>query len=200
MQYHQIAQIVAESYHYHAFNINECEGIIHYLDDVQIVAFRGTEIDAMFSGGGWIDVIRDMRILPWYDKDAGWVHSGFLKGARGVAEFLMDVLEPDKPVLVTGHSLGAALALMVAVKLEAAGVDVQEWVGFGSPKVQIGYKDYPFRQVSFKHKADIVPLMPRLPFYQRSGIHHQLGDGCGKPNWNDHAVELYVEVLKQQKI
>ncbi len=200
MQYHQIAQIVAESYHYHAFNINECEGLVRYLDDVQIIALRGTEVGALFSGAGWVDVIRDMRILPWYDRDAGWVHSGFLKGARGIAEFLMDVLELEKPVIVTGHSLGAALALIVAVKLQAKGVEIQKCVGFGGPKVQLTAKKYRFVHVNFRYRADVVPLMPRISIYRPSGYQYQLGDSTGEPNWDDHDISHYVKELARKNL
>lgn len=186
-----LANLAAEAYDYAMFNLHECEVIISTVENVQVIAFRGTEIGRLLSGSGWLDVIRDLHLLPWYDPDTGWVHAGFLKGGRRAAEFLSTELEASSPVICTGHSLGGALALTCAVKLMALGFHVLEWVGFGSPKVQLTEKKYPFRQTNYQHGSDLVPHLPDLPFYRHNcEIVHLCRDRT-RLNLGDHDVSYY---------
>lgn len=196
MNHHALAQLCAESYDHASFNIGECEAIIKYFADVQVVAFRGTETGAMFEGAGWLDVVRDLRVLPWRDDDAGWCHAGFLKGGRAAAEFLADKLDPDLPVICTGHSQGGALALICAVKLQAAGFTMSEWVGFGAPKVQFTRKRFTFTQTNYRHRSDIVPLLPRFTPYRHNypvvRLYPCFRWQKRQPNWADHGIQHYV--------
>jgi len=194
MTHKDLAKLARDSYDHKGFNIGECELIIQTYADVQIVAFRGTEAGSLFGGSGWIDVLRDMRLMPWYDKDAGWCHAGFLKGGRKTAKFLAGELDRNKPVILTGHSLGGALALMCAVKLHATGFLIEEWVGFASPKCQLTKKRYRFRQINYRHRGDIVPLMPGILFYRHNYPVIWLSPELGLiPTWRDHHIDYYVQ-------
>ena len=196
MNHLTLARICQESYHYVSFNLGECEAIIKYYDDCQVIAFRGTEAGALFEGAGWLDVVRDMRVIPWYDNETGWVHAGFLKGGRRAAEFLADKLDKDLPIYCTGHSLGGALALMCAVKLFWQGFNIEGWVGFGSPKTQLSTLEYGFTQWNYRHKADIVPLMPRFLGYRHNyPVVDLRPDPDRKANWDDHGIDLYIKAL-----
>lgn len=190
-----LAMICEESYQYATFIIGECEAVIKYYDDCQVVAFRGTETGSMFSGGGWLDVLRDLRLLPWFDRHAGWCHAGFLKGGRRAAEFLVNKLDKSKPVYFTGHSLGGALSLMCAVKLHAVGYTVR-WVGFGSPKCQFTKKLYPFPQTNYRFRSDIVPTMPRFTPYRHNCPVIRLNfNGLIEDTWRDHDLDFYIKEL-----
>lgn len=195
MNHGTLAAIAAEAYEHAAFSVHECEAIIKYVEVFQIIAFRGTEANALISDDGWLDVVRDARVLPWHDEDCGWVHYGFLKGGVLAAEFLADKLNRRLPIILTGHSLGGALALICAAKLERYGFSVREWVGFGSPKVQLTGKKYPFKQTNYRNGGDIVPLLPNLPFYRHNGDLVEVGRP-EIPNVHDHAVIHYVECVK----
>ncbi|MCA9716446.1 MAG: lipase family protein [Myxococcales bacterium] len=84
---------------------------------VTIVVFRGTE----FGGAGISDVLTDFAIDPIpYPKDAdSTVHRGFLRGLVAVWPTLLDALarHPQDRLYLTGHSLGGALAALMAVAL-----------------------------------------------------------------------------------
>jgi len=196
MDHANLATICQESYAYATFNLGECEAIIKYEDDCQVVAFRGTETGSLFAGRGWVDVLRDLRLLPWYDKDCGWCHAGFLKGGRTAAEFLSNKLDRNQPVILTGHSLGGALALICAAKLERRGFSVS-WVGFGSPKTQHSRKTLDFYQINYRHKADVVPLMARHTWYRHNYpvIRVNKPVEATKPTWDDHDIQFYIDAL-----
>ena len=191
-----LAQICAESYNHVTFNLGECEAIIKYFDDYSVVAFRGTECGSLFAGRGWVDVLRDLRLMPWYDKDCGWCHAGFLKGAKKSAEFLAGILDKSRPVIFTGHSLGGALGLLCAAKLQAAGYRVS-WVGFGSPKAQHSQKTFDFSQINYRYRADVVPTMPRYSFYRHNYevINLDRVNRDAKSTWDDHSIQFYIKAL-----
>jgi hypothetical protein len=191
MDHRDLAAIAATAYDHATFSIRECECLVKWVNGVQVVAFRGTEARSLITGAGWLDVVRDARLLPWYDADCGWVHAGFLKGGRLAAEFLAGILRKDWPIICTGHSLGGALGLICAAKLHAQGFDVVEWVGFGSPKAQLTGKRFRFLQTNYRHGADLVPLLPSLPGYRHNYKVVRLFPGVAPPNLHDHAVGYY---------
>lgn len=81
-----------------------------------VVVVRGTE----GPNTGWhiaADWVRNARGVPWYDSNLGWVHSGYLKGARGLFNICFeDVLAVHRqmPVGFAGHSKGGAEASILA--------------------------------------------------------------------------------------
>jgi len=196
MKHSTLAKACLDSYHHVTINLGECEAMLEYHDDYTLVAFRGTECGSLFAGRGWVDVLRDLRLMPWYDKDCGWCHAGFLKGAKRSAKFLDTVLNKERPVIFTGHSLGGALSLLCAAKMQAAGYGVS-WVGFGSPKAQHSKKTFGFSQVNYRYRADVVPLMPRFSVYRHNYqvVNLDRLKKEIKPTWDDHDIKLYMEAL-----
>lgn len=135
MNHLELLRLCETSYEVASIRINEVEALVQIKDGVQYVAFRGTEASKMFDGGGWRDVLRDFRTIPWHDKRVGWSHAGFLKGARNVVDdYLLFNLSQKMPVIVTGHSLGGGLAVNAAALLCSQGYTVQSVVTFGSPR------------------------------------------------------------------
>jgi triacylglycerol lipase len=92
-----------------------------------IVAFRGTRPDQ------WPDLLDDAR----FEQEAwtyGHVHAGFKDAFLRIREALVGALNahaPNRPLWMTGHSLGAAMAVLAADALpETRGVYT-----FGLPRV-----------------------------------------------------------------
>jgi hypothetical protein len=98
-------------------------------DRTVLVGFRGTQPDEL------IDLLTDVTALPVpWTESAGRVHAGFAKAARSVVPQVRDWLGAEYPdrsaLLLTGHSLGAALATLTASVLRPTML-----ITLGSPRV-----------------------------------------------------------------
>jgi triacylglycerol lipase len=139
------------------------------------IAFRGTQADKLE------DILSDLRFLPVRWSGQGHVHSGFLRALDSVREDIEDWLTPhlESACVVTGHSLGAALATLMAARLGYA-----ELVTFGSPRVGTAafarmFTDRPVRR--YVDCADVVTRVPpplgykhicRMIYVDRDGLAH----------------------------
>jgi len=100
------------------------------------------------------------------------VHEGFQKAANSVSGQVLGavygLLKDHKhaKVKTTGHSLGAALAQLTGMTLIKNGIEVDQMINFGMPR--IGDKEYaefsdatwPNTQWRMTHNKDIIPHSP----------------------------------------
>jgi len=100
-----------------------------------LFAFRGTQPSQIS------DLMADLNTVP-KRHGPGFVHSGFRNEARKVWDDVEAFAEQHrgKAFLVTGHSLGAAMATYSAQELSWAGHKDLELYTFGSPR--LGSPDY----------------------------------------------------------
>ena len=93
-------------------------------DHVTVVAFRGTEPDDssdLFTNA-------NVALTPWTDdagRPLGKVHEGFAAalqktGILAHVKSCLELLAPSTRVLLTGHSLGAALATLLSSRIPSA--------------------------------------------------------------------------------
>ncbi len=103
-------------------------------DDALLVSFRGTELsepaDVLTDAG----IVREAVATPYGDVG---VHTGFWRALDSVYPELLALArqQPDRPVWLTGHSLGGALATLAAMRLTLDGVTVGGVHTFGAPAV-----------------------------------------------------------------
>jgi len=131
-----------------------------------IVAFRGTAKTE--------DLMADLN-FPTTHKMNGRVHQGFYERSRKydrVMQLIIGFLRDGKEVVLTGHSLGGAVASMMALRLllndDGTDLDAKSYkqllcVTFGSPLVgdkaiaDSIQKDFNRHFINYVHETDIVP-------------------------------------------
>jgi hypothetical protein len=126
----------------------------------QVVAIRGT---ANLS-----NALADMKIQMEPDARTGInLHRGFAEAAQSVYRQIKPRLRKDYTLHTTGHSLGGAVALILAMYLDVDQYTVGGVTTFGQPKVtdKTGankFSDLPVKRVVAE--KDIVPLLPPIDY------------------------------------
>ncbi|WP_317932938.1 lipase family protein [Halioxenophilus sp. WMMB6] len=123
-----------------------------------IVVVRGTD--------NFANSLEDANFHFSKNRQLGiWVHRGFDEDAAQIYDQIIDLLPPHYPVLLTGHSLGAAVSALLMIYLQAAGFQIGHSYNFGQPKftnkegVQ-KYRSLPLTRVVDEN--DLVPLVPPI--------------------------------------
>ena len=146
-----------------AFHVEDVRACVSACDGATVIAFPGTD------PGSLEDWLRDLDAVPvWFSPLASWCHQGFLEGAQKLWPSIHAKLPPGKVVL-TGHSLGGALALLVGALMAQGGEHPDAIVTFGAPKVGRGYiRDVILKRVpvlrQYRYGNDPVPDLPGLFF------------------------------------
>ena len=183
MDYQALALLCQAAYKHDDLHVGgDTQGIIARMHGANIVAFRGTEFD-------FEDIIRDIRAMPWWSGELQcFVHSGFLKGARRALPIITAL---PGPLVLTGHSLGGALARVSAGLLQRSDVTV---VTYGEPRSIMGTLPLDPHSKRFVNGRDCVPKHP----YPIWGYRHQgdaafIGEKHGR--FTDHKIANYVAAL-----
>jgi len=149
------------------FQCNEFHGFVAAQKNVAIIAFRGT----VSIGNALTDVkaaLIRQTIFP------GLVHLGFAHAAETVyptVRVLLTALGRELPILVTGHSLGGAMATLVAHRLLTDGFPVRAVYSYGSPRPgDRNFRDaYRLPNYRFVNDNDLVPHLPMKWCYHHVG-------------------------------
>jgi predicted lipase len=139
---------------------------------VQWVAVRGTaNLENAVEDADYTKVpVRELGIP---------VHVGFADDARAVWSFAHPQLRPGLETRVTGHSLGGALAVLLAMRLRVDGQPLGHVITFGQPKFTTEegvarFRDLPLLRVV--NHDDPVPLLPwETPGAVVGGLYRHLG-------------------------
>jgi hypothetical protein len=139
--------------------ITRTRGYLGVCDTHAVLAFRGSDPVTLQT---WLtDVV--VRLVAC-DEYVGRVHLGFSSVLRQTWTKVEDVLESvrDRPLFLTGHSMGGALAVLTVCRLATMNRPPVAVYTFGSPRVGdrafcAGYRLPTYRIVN---RLDLVPEMP----------------------------------------
>jgi len=142
-------------------------GTIHGGDGTALISFRGTQPDEIRH------LVTNLQAqqLEWHES-GGRVHAGFAKAARGVLPQVLDWLageaRPRSRLILTGHSLGGALATLGASVLEP-----EMLITLGSPRVGDTEFVATLSHINVARLVDgcdvVTQLPPALSFYAHAG-------------------------------
>jgi predicted lipase len=182
----ELSQLCARCYQEATFE----EANIEVLVQDNVFAFRGTDEP--------LDALRDIRIFPLWTRELGFCPAGFLKASKRLVNKVTSIcLELDidhKSIVLTGHSLGGAVAMILGALMTRDEIPPKEIVTFGAPRCgRLKILDgVPVTQ--YRNGKDVVPLVP--PLMRR---HDKLLE-LGRPgsSWiKDHYVINYVKMNKE---
>ena len=137
--------------------------------DHRILVFRGTQT------ADWNDYLTDAQVLQKPFNRHGTAHSGFIDALDHVYDDIEQELSArqavkSKPLWIAGHSLGAALGTLYALRTsqEVAGV-----YAIGSPRVvgqslaKQAERKLPIFRIT--QNNDLIARLPLAPFYRHIG-------------------------------
>ena len=151
------------------FDKNGAQAHAVYDKEWFVLAFRGTEVKS------WSDIKADLNVDSVNAKYSyGKVHKGFEKEVDKLWSHIRDyVLKQckDRKLIITGHSLGASMATIVAARLKTAGWNVNGLYTYGSPRVgnESFKKSLDITHYRFVNNSDDVT---KMPFYHWGYRHH----------------------------
>lgn len=139
------------------FDTKGTQAILCESDKFYALVFRGTETNSIK------DIKSDLDAKKTYCESGGNIHRGFKEAFRVVQKEIQDFIDEklkDKPLMITGHSLGGALATIATKKLKYE--KIAACYTFGSPRVgdeewMLGIKPPVYRIVN---SADPVTMLP----------------------------------------
>ena len=182
-------------------SVNATQAFVAYNEEFAVLAFRGTEADRIR------DIKADATAKQTPCPTGGQVHLGFKIQYDDVEDPVEAELDREevkgKPLFITGHSLGGAVATIATRRLNAER-QIAACYTYGSPRV--GTEDWVGRVKSpvyrIVNSADPVPGVPfsgTVIFWIVKGVRAlgQLFPGIGRlliaaGNWLERAMSGYA--------
>ena len=165
----------------------DMEANVEYIHGCVCIAIRGSELDPR-------DWLRNLAAFPWHFSGLGNVAPyGFGKGAeRLVAKFIheLGVTAGGLPIYLTGHSMGAATAILMAEVLHWYRFNVKECVAFAAPRT--GTRPLSVPTTIYDHHGDPVC---KVPFFWSHPVNPlvlpDMSDGILQ-----HSMDYYLRAME----
>jgi triacylglycerol lipase len=175
-------------------SVDNTQAYVAENDNSIVIAFRGSEAPTTLDGlKDWLLTnANNYLIMPegraGTDFAAAGVgarfHKGFLEALEMIWQPLLSAVNDaikikERPVWITGHSLGGALALMAAWRFQRSFVAIQEIVTFGAPMIGNDAAAKAFEQefsgkiYRFVDLDDVVPHLPSVSLIANAYMHCQ---------------------------
>ena len=168
LAYSDAAEVEAEAVgkwgydHCSFFDVGSTQGFVAWDSEFVLLSYRGTK-----ELGGWLVHLNVARTTRPYGK----VHSGFLSGFEDTKDLVQQLFEQadvsNKKLWVTGHSLGGALASMMAAEM-LDDPALSAVYTFGQPRVvnrkavELFRQNYDGKFFRLVNDDDVVAKLPAL--------------------------------------
>jgi len=154
-----------------------------------IIAVRGSEVDP------W-DWMRNFLVVPGKcDYGVGLAPLGYALAANRLVEYLKIHaagygLDLDRPIYLTGHSAGGAIAILAAEQFASLEWPVIECVTFGTARS--GARELQVKNTIYRHGGDRICNVPWI--WKHPVPITDLPDVS--PGIRQHAMDWYVEAIE----
>ena len=178
-----------------------------------VVAFRGSESPTSLDGfKDWLLTnARNFLVLPEGQLGTDFAAAGVgARFHRGFMEALAEIWSPlyatvdeamqrhERPLWITGHSLGGAIALLSAWRLHQQFIPVHQICTFGAPMVgnaataEAYHREFPKQIFRYVDASDLVPRLPTMSLFSNEYGHCQTEIVVG-----DNVVQKASHVLEK---
>lgn len=147
-----------------------------------VLAWRGTQVDDFWAST--LDWLTDAHFFPAIDTHRNLVHSGFLEAVGQVWSDVRTYLEGlqrerPRPLWITGHSLGAALATIASNLCQDRSLGLAGTYTYASPRVgDAGFGRFIETPVyRFQNNSDLVTNLPLGIVYDHVGTREFIDAG-----------------------
>lgn len=193
----ELAQLCEQAYAEVDCTVGHLQFIIRATATARYIGLRGTDFEHRWKDGNWWDLVRNVRTTPWRHRATGFAHAGYLNGARCLYDHLLKDCHHglfDRPLIITGHSMGAAVGSLLTQMLEFDNHHVARLVMFGSPRVYV-FKAPKFKcdVLHLRNGSDIVTGVH--PMYKLPAPFIQIGKKTRAWNVFDHSISEYIRVI-----
>lgn len=176
------------------FSVGNTQAYVATSDEHIVVAFRGTEAPTSIEGlKDWL-LTDALNLLMVPEGRLGTDLAAAGVGARfhqGFVTAIADIWEPvfaavdaemkkaERPLWITGHSLGGALAMFAAWLFQRKMINVHQVYTFGAPMIgnadaiQAFDREFPNKVFRYVNGPDPVPKLPLMSVLANQYLHCQ---------------------------
>lgn len=182
-----------------------------------VVAFRGSQSPTSIDGfKDWLLTnARNFLVLPEGRIGTDFAAAGVgARFHRGFMEALAEVWDPlyatvdeamrrqERPLWITGHSLGGAIALLAAWRLHQKFIPIHQICTFGAPMVgnaaaaEAYHREFPGKIVRYVDFGDMVPRLPTMSLLNNHYDHVQREIVVGREG--DRSADGFLASIAEQ--
>ena len=176
--------------------------------DGVILSFRGTLMPKL-TWPSILDWLQDFMAIPVPIHGLpGKVHPGFYAAVKSIWNPMLAEVKKQtaggSPLIITGHSKGAAMATLASIMLHEAGITAQTVTTFACPNTgdaefAAAYKKL-FKQTTYVNHLDLIPFMPPSPWLARQmeqipqiGFLFKYFEKYGYHSASDHGIYIKAD-------
>ena len=174
-------------------DIDGAQAYIFYNNTDLIIACRGTQ------PGNMNDIYADLQVFQADSVTGNKIHQGFKEEVDKIYDKVESILARRglaKKIWVCGHSLGGAMATILAQRLEfKGGYDVDTLYTYGSPRAGgpkfRAWCDKHLNHQRFVNNNDVVPCVPTFFRWRHSGKCHYIkstGEVTNLGRWSSERI------------